>query len=147
MTVVQNDVPADAGFTLLELLIVIAILGLLGVVGTVQVSGYLGRARVDTAKLQINQTELALDLFRIDLGRLPSTEEGLKALLDAPPDPGAWRGPYLKKADAVRDPWGRPFIYRRPGERGEYDLISYGADGKPGGTGEDLDVSNNGSRG
>jgi general secretion pathway protein G len=133
---------ADAGFTLLELLIVIAILGLLAVVGTLQLSGYLGRARSDTARLQVDQLGTALDLFRVDVGRLPSTEEGLRALLQAPTGVGKWRGPYLKKSDALVDPWGRPFVYRRPGEHRDYDLVSYGADGRPGGAGEDIDVSN-----
>ena len=133
---------SDAGFTLLELLIVIAILALLAVIGTLQLAGYLGRARTDTARLQIDQLATALDLFRIDVKRLPSTDEGLRALLQTPPGVEGWRGPYLKKTQAIVDPWGRPFIYVRPGEHGEYDLTSYGADGRPGGSGEDLDVSN-----
>jgi general secretion pathway protein G len=131
----------EAGFTLLELLIVIAILGLLGVVGSLQVYGYLGRARTDTARLQIDQLSTALDLFRIDVGRLPTTEEGLNALLDTPAGLTTWRGPYLKKTSAIVDPWGRPFVYRQPGQGAEFDLASFGADGKPGGTGEDLDVA------
>jgi general secretion pathway protein G len=130
----------DEGFTLLELLIVIAILALLAVVGTVQLSGYLGRARSDTARLQLDQLSTALDLFRVDVKRLPTTEEGLQALLIEPSGIEGWRGPYLRKAQAIVDPWGRTFIYRRPGEHGEYDLSSLGADGRPGGTGEDLDV-------
>ena len=133
---------SDAGFTLLELLIVIAILGLLAVIGTVQLTGYLGSARSDTAKLQLDQLATALDLFRVDVGRLPTTEEGLGALLKQPSDAGRWRGPYLRKAEAISDPWGRVFSYKRPGEHGEYDLVSFGADGKPGGDGEDLDVVN-----
>jgi general secretion pathway protein G len=133
---------SEAGFTLLELLIVIAILAMLAVVGTLQLSGYLGRARSDTARLQLDQLSTALDLFRVDLKRLPTTDEGLRALLEAPAGVEGWRGPYLKKSQAISDPWGKPFIYRRPGEHGEYDLGSYGADGQPGGTGEDADVSN-----
>lgn len=132
----------DAGFTLLELLIVIAILGLLGVIGTIQLTGYLGNARTDTAKLQLDQLTTALDLFRVDVGRLPTTEEGLSALLIKPSDIVRWRGPYLRKAQAISDPWGRVFSYKRPGEHGEYDLVSFGADGKPGGEGEDFDVAN-----
>lgn len=132
---------ADEGFTLLELLIVIAILGLLGVIGTVQLYGYLGRARSDTARLQIDQLTTALDLFRIDVGRLPTTDEGLKALLDTPSGLTTWRGPYLKKTGAIVDPWGRAFVYRQPGQGADYDLLSLGADGKPGGTGEDIDVA------
>jgi general secretion pathway protein G len=132
----------DAGFTLLELLIVIAILSLLAVIGTLQLSGYLGHARTDTARLQLDQLSTALDLYRVDIRRLPTNEEGLRALLEKPDGVENWRGPYLKKSQAIVDPWGRPFIYRRPGEHGEYDLSSFGADGRPGGTGEDLDVSN-----
>lgn len=120
----------------------IAILGLLAVVGTVQLSGYLGRARTDTAKLQIDQLETALELFRIDVGRLPTTEEGLKALLQAPTGAARWRGPYLRKSEAISDPWNRPFVYRIPGERGEYDLISHGPDGRSEGSGDNAGVSN-----
>lgn len=132
----------DAGFTLLELLIVIAILGLLGVVGTIQLTGYLGNARTDTAKLQLDQLSTALDLYRVDVGRLPTTEEGLNSLLARPADVARWRGPYLRKAQAINDPWGRIFSYKFPGEHGEYDLVSLGADGKPGGDGENLDIAN-----
>lgn len=130
----------QAGFTLLELLIVIAILGLLAVVGAVELVAYLGRAKTDTTRLQIDQLVAALDLFRIDVGRLPTSEEGLKALIDTPAGVARWRGPYLRKRDALSDPWGRPFVYRRPGENRDFDLASYGADGKRGGTGEDVDV-------
>src|SRR6266702_3414034 len=132
----------DAGFTLLELLIVIAILGLLGVVGVIQLTGYLGGARTDTAKLQLDQLSTALDLYRVDVGRLPTTQEGLNSLLVRPTDVARWRGPYLRKAQAINDPWGRVFGYKFPGEHGEYDLVSYGADGQPGGDGENLDISN-----
>jgi general secretion pathway protein G len=142
MTLQRAKNRCDAGFTLLELLIVIAILSLLAVIGTLQLSGYLGHARTDTARLQLDQLSTALDLFRVDVKRLPSNDEGLKALLEKPNGVENWRGPYLKKSQAIVDPWGRPFIYRRPGEHGEYDLSSYGADGRQGGTGEDLDVSN-----
>ena len=127
---------------MLELLIVIAILGLLAVVGTLQLSGYLARARTDTARLQIDQLSTALDLFRIDVGRLPTTDEGLTALLEGPANAKCWRGPYLRKREAILDPWGRLFIYRQPGEGKEYDIISYGADVRPSGQGENLDISN-----
>lgn len=142
MVAVTQRQTADAGFTLLELLIVIAILGLLATVSIVQLSGHLGHARTDSAKLQVEQLSMALDLFRIDIGRLPTTDEGLRALLEAPSNIDNWRGPYLKKVDSTRDPWKRTFIYRQPGEHGEYDLLSYGADGKSGGTGENSDVHN-----
>lgn len=142
MVTARTGFLSDAGFTLLELLIVIAILGLLAVVGTVQLTGYLGKARTDTTKLQVDQLSTALDLFRIDVGRLPSNDEGLNALLEMPPESSGWRGPYLRKPEAIRDPWGRAFVYRRPGEHGEYDIVSFGADGRAGGSGEDTDVFN-----
>src|SRR5262249_28344315 len=112
------------------------------VLGTTQLMGYLGRARTDTAKLQIDQLATALDVFRIDVGRFPTSDEGLNALLDSPPEASGWRGPYLRKRDSIQDPWGRACVYRQPGEHGAYDLVSYGADGRPGGSGEDLDVPN-----
>ena len=130
------------GLTLLELLIVIIILGLIGVVGSLQVVSYLGRAKTDTAKLLVDQLSTALDLYRIDVGRLPSTDEGLTALIDRPDAARNWNGPYLKKRAALSDPWGRAIQYRQPGEHGEFDLFSFGADGRPGGDGEDKDVTN-----
>lgn len=133
---------ADAGFTLLELLIVIAILGLLGVLGTLQMISYLGRAKADTAKLQLAQIETALKMFRIDVGRWPTNDEGVKALFSIPAGLSNWRGPYVTKQESLMDPWGRPFVYRFPGQHNEYDLSSYGADGQPGGSGEDADISN-----
>jgi general secretion pathway protein G len=142
MSAQQPSRKSDAGFTLLELLIVMGILGLLGVVGAIQLSGYLGQARTDTARLQLDQLVTALDLFRIDVKRLPSSEEGLRALVEMPAGASGWRGPYLRKSEALMDPWGKAFLYARPGQHGEYDLASYGADGRPGGSGEDLDVIN-----
>jgi general secretion pathway protein G len=127
---------SDEGFTLLELLIVIAILGMLAVVGTLQLMSYLDRARTDTARLQVDQLAAALNLFRIDVGRLPTSDEGLKALVEAPQTVDGWRGPYLTKPEAIRDPWGRLFVYRQPGSHGPYDLMSYGADGQPGVAGD-----------
>src|SRR6516164_6677902 len=109
---------SDEGFTLLELLIVIAILGMLAVVGTLQLMSYLDRARTDTARLQVDQLAAALNLFRIDVGRLPTSDEGLKALVEAPQTVDGWRGPYLTKPEAIRDPWGRLFVYRQPGSHG-----------------------------
>jgi general secretion pathway protein G len=132
----------DAGFTLLELLIVIAILGLLGVVGTVQLTGYLGRAKTDTAKMQLDQLANAIELYRLDVGRPPTSEEGLNALISTTSAISGWRGPYLRKSQAIVDPWGRMFSYKFPGEHGEYDLITFGGDGRVGGQGVDADVAN-----
>lgn len=124
--------------TLLELLIVIAILSLLAVLASVQLSGYLSRAKHDTARLQISELELALDLFKLDVGRYPQDDEGLKALLDQPQSANGWRGPYLKSQGAIVDPWGREYRYST--EETRYKLGTYGADGIPGGESEDEDI-------
>jgi len=133
------------GFTLMELLVVLVILGLLAALVGPRILGRIGGAKQDVAKSQIALLEAALDQYRLDMGRYPSTEEGLEALISPPQDEEAkknWRGPYLKKKKIPKDPWGRPYHYRCPGEHGEYDLWSYGADGQPGGTGENADITN-----
>ena len=127
--------------TLLEILVVMVILGLLAALGSTQLMAYLGRARTDTARLQIQELSTALDLFRIDVGRLPTSAEGIGALVQPSPSLRNWRGPYLRKTSALMDPWGRPYLLRSPGEHGEFDLLSLGADGVAGGTGEDRDVT------
>ena len=127
------------GFTLVELLVVMVILGLLA---ALVVPSYLGRerkARSQAAKTQIELLGTALDTFRLDVGRYPSTQEGLTALRSGGGISG-WDGPYLKK-DVPLDPWGRPYLYRSPGEHGEYDLYSNGADGAPGGESDARDVT------
>ncbi len=138
----ENTPPDETkmnGFTLLELLVVIAILALLaGIVGS-QVIGYLGGAKVDTAKIQMSNIEASLDLYRLDAGQYPAE---LKALVERPSDAKRWNGPYLKKASGLFDPWGELYQYRFPGQHGAYDLYSYGADGTEGGDGENQDVKN-----
>lgn len=130
----------DAGISLLEILVVVAIMGLLATVAGVQLSGVLGRARSDTARLQLEQVGATLEMFRLDVGRYPDDGEGLRALLSAPSNVATWRGPYLRKPEAIVDPWGRPLAYR-PGEDGQsFQLMSLGADGRPGGDGENRDV-------
>jgi general secretion pathway protein G len=132
----------NVGFTLIELLVVLAILALLaGLVGS-QVIGYLGRAKSDTARLQVEQLSQSLDLFMIDVGRYPTNEEGLESLVKAPKNINNWHGPYLKKGTVPKDPWGRDYVYRSPGEHGAYDLYSLGADGSEGGDGENADITN-----
>lgn len=127
------------GFTLLELLVVIAILALLaGIVGS-QVIGYLGGAKVDTARIQLSNIEASLDLYRLDAGRYPTD---LKALVERPSDAKRWNGPYLKKASGLFDPWGELYQYRFPGQHGAFDLYTLGADGAEGGDGENQDVKN-----
>ncbi|MGH8704144.1 MAG: type II secretion system major pseudopilin GspG [Burkholderiales bacterium] len=129
------------GFTLLELLIVVAIIGLLVGFVAPRYFGQLGKTEVNVAKAQMDALEKALDQYRLDTGRYPTTELGLNALVTKPANEPKWNGPYLKKAVPL-DPWSKPYLYRSPAERGEYNLISYGKDGQPGGTGEDADIAN-----
>ena len=131
-----------AGFTLLELLVVIVIIGLLAAYVGPKYFSQLGKSEVTIARAQIESFEKSLDTYRLDVGRYPTTDEGLAALLVAPPTAGAkWNGPYLKK-NVPPDPWGHPYQYRSPGVKGDYDIISLGRDGQPGGSGEDADISN-----
>jgi general secretion pathway protein G len=131
----------DSGFTLLELLVVVVIIGLLvGYVGP-RYFGQVGKAEITTAKAQIDALEKALDQYRLDTGRYPTTELGLDALVQRPPNEPKWNGPYLKKTVPL-DPWGKPYVYRSPGEHSDVDLISYGRDGQPGGSGENADLAN-----
>ncbi len=129
----------QAGFTLVELLVVLIILGLIAAFAAPQVIKYVGGAKSDSAKIQVERLSSVLDLYRLQVGRYPSGDEGLDALVEAPADAPNWDGPYLKKADALVDPWGRPYLYQYPGENGEYDLYTLGADGQEGGEGENRD--------
>lgn len=130
----------QAGFTLIELLIVVIILGVLaGLVGP-RLFGRVGQSRQAAARVQIELLGAALDQFKLDVGRYPSTQEGIQALQQSPGNAPGWEGPYLKK-DVPRDPWGNPYQYRSPGEHGEYDLASLGSDGAAGGDGEAADVT------
>jgi general secretion pathway protein G len=132
---------SQRGFTLLELLVVMVIIGLLaGYVGP-RFFSQIGKSEVKAARAQIDALEKALDQFRLDNGRYPTTEEGLKALVERPSTTSKWSGPYLKKAVPL-DPWERPYIYKSPGEHGEYDLSSLGKDGQAGGTEEATDITN-----
>jgi general secretion pathway protein G len=123
----------EHGYTLMELLVVLAILGFLAAIATPMVLHYLDTAKVHTAKTEVANLSAGLDLFRLDVGRYPTTEEGLEALLQAPPGVDNWSGPYVKKTNGFNDPWGRPYFYRSPGEHGDYDLYSNGAKGQPSG--------------
>jgi general secretion pathway protein G len=102
---------------------------------------YLSSAKHDGAKLQLQGLSTAIDLYRLDTGRYPSREEGLNVLVQRPAGQDRWNGPYIRKADQLQDPWGRPWRYRAPGEHGPYDLFSFGADDRPGGTKEDRDLT------
>jgi general secretion pathway protein G len=132
---------AQAGFTLIELLVVLVILGLLAAFAAPQVLKYLGRAKTDAARAQVQNIAAILDLYRLDVGSYPSQQDGLEALLDEPADAPRWNGPYVKRRDALTDPWGELYVYRFPGEHGAYDLYSLGADRGDGGEGEDQDVT------
>lgn len=131
----------DAGFTLLELLVVLAILGLLAAIVGPQVLRYLGTSRTATAKVQVENIVSALDQFQLDVGRYPTSAEGLDALVTQPADtPPNWNGPYLKRPSALVDPWGAKYFYRVPGKHGDVDVYSLGSDHAEGGTGEAQDV-------
>jgi general secretion pathway protein G len=131
----------NAGFTLLELLVVIAIIGLLAGYVAPRYFSQIGKSETGLAKAQIDALEKALDQYRLDTGHYPATEQGLAALNAQPSSEPKWRGPYLKKNIPV-DPWGNPYIYKQPGEHGEYDLLSYGKDAAAGGTGDAADITN-----
>ncbi|KEA62111.1 General secretion pathway protein G [Marinobacterium lacunae] len=130
------------GFTLLELLVVLVILGLLASLVGPQVLRHVGTSKTKTAGLQIQELGAALDLYRLEVGRYPSTQEGLDALIKEPSGVTNWNGPYLSKSVIRKDPWGNDYLYRYPGEHGEYDLYTLGADGREGGEDENSDVSN-----
>jgi len=130
----------QAGFTLIELLVVIVIIGLLAALVGPKLFGRVGKGKQAAAQAQIELFGAALDNFRLDVGRYPTTEEGLKALLVKSGGLESWDGPYLKKQEIPSDPWGHSYLYTSPGEHGEYDLLSYGADGITGGDGENQDV-------
>jgi general secretion pathway protein G len=132
----------EGGFTLVEMLVVIAIIGLvMGLVGP-RVLNSLGEAKVKAAKLQIENFGSSLDLFYLDVGRYPSVSEGLVALTQRPENAPVWNGPYLKNGSVPADPWGHPYIYRAPGDKGPYQIVSLGSDGQEGGSGTAADISN-----
>lgn len=131
----------SCGFTLLELLVVIVIIGLLAGYVAPRYFAQVGKSEIKVAQAQIDAFGKALDQYRLDVGHFPSTEQGLIALNSRPANEAKWDGPYLKKT-VPQDPWDKPYIYRLPGEHGDYDLYSYGKDGQPGGSGENADVTN-----
>jgi general secretion pathway protein G len=135
-----NEKKGPSGFTLIELLVVLMILGLLaGLVGP-RVLKQLGGAKTDTAQLQIAELGSGLDLYYLEVGHYPSSEDGLVALVDEPVGASNWNGPYIKKNEVPDDPWGKDYHYRYPGENGDYDLYSLGRDNADGGEGEDEDI-------
>ena len=129
-----------SGFTLLELMVVLLILALIASIAAPQVTKHLRKAKLETAKIQIDALGAAVDSFHVDNGRLPTNEEALKALIERPAGLGTWDGPYIKKKDSLIDPWGEPYKYRVPGRNGEYDVYSFGSDKKEGGEGDAGDI-------
>jgi len=130
------------GFTLLELLVVIVIIGLLAGYVAPKYFSQVGKSEIQVARAQIDAFEKALDQYRLDTRRYPSTEQGLKALVERPGSEPQWNGPYLRKSVPL-DPWGRPYAYRAPGAKTDFELVSYGRDGQPGGSGENADIGTN----
>ena len=133
--------PRGRGFTLLELLVVVMIIGLLAGFVAPRYFSQVGKSEIQVARAQIDALEKALDQYRLDTRRYPTSDQGLKVLLERPVNEPQWNGPYLRKA-LPADPWGRPYVYKAPGTKGEFDLVSYGRDGQPGGSGEDADITN-----
>lgn len=131
----------QAGYSLLELLVVLAILALIIGIAAPRVMGYFAASKGKAAKIQIQNIVTTLDLYKMDNNAYPSETQGLKALVEKPDAATNWNGPYLTRADGIVDPWGRPYIYKVPGVHGAVDVSSLGADGKEGGTGEDQDIS------
>jgi general secretion pathway protein G len=133
--------PAARGMTLIEILVVLVLIGVvMGIVG----GNFIQRgekAKRDAAKIEIGQIGQTLDLFKLEVGRYPSSQEGLQALIAQPSGVNNWNGPYWKKSTVPKDPWGNDYLYVFPGQHGSYDIISYGADGKEGGDGADKDIT------
>lgn len=132
---------SESGFTLVELLVVLVILVLLASVIGPRVIGYLGSSRTKTAQIQIESLVTSLELYHIDVGRYPTTSEGLNSLVKAPSKAAGWNGPYVTKGTIPLDPWGQPYKYQSPGKKGPFEITTLGRDGKEGGTDEDADVS------
>ena len=132
---------SQAGFTLLELLVVVAIIGLLAGYVAPRYFSQLGKSEAGVARAQIDALEKSLDQYRLDTGRYPTTEQGLNALVVKPANEPKWNGPYLRKG-LPADPWGNAYLYKIPGQRNEFDIVSYGKDGQPGGTGDAADIGN-----
>lgn len=132
---------SPGGFTLLELLVVIAIIGLLATYVGPRYFSQIGKSEATVAKAQIEAFSSALDQYRLDTGHYPNVDQGLNALVKQPANETKWHGPYMAK-DIPMDPWGKPYRYRVPGPKGDYEILSYGKNGVPGGTGDDADISN-----
>ena len=137
----HRNILSEEGYSLVELLVVMAIIVLLGTIAVPQLLKYLDGAKQDTARAQIESLTATLDLFKLDVGRYPTQEERLDALVTRPAEVAGWNGPYVKRKDMLLDPWKRTYRYKSPGEHGDYDLFSYGADDREGGEGSNKDVT------
>jgi general secretion pathway protein G len=131
----------EHGYTLLELLVVILILALIIAIAAPKVAGYFGKSKTRVAEIQITNIMAALDLYRLDVGKYPTEEQGLKALVEVPAEVKNWDGPYLTRKDGIIDPWGKAYLYKITTSDGHVIVMSYGADENPNGTGEDSDVT------
>jgi general secretion pathway protein G len=136
-----NGTRGPNGFTLMEMLVVLVVIGLIAAVAIPQVMHLLGGAKSKAAKIQLETLSQSLAHYQIDVGAYPTTEQGLKALWLAPGAVPSWNGPYVRREQQLTDPWGKPFAYRAPGEKGPFELVTLGADGAPGGSGENADLS------
>lgn len=132
----------EDGFTLIELLVVLGIIALLMTLVAPQVIRYLSEAKSETALIQMKNIESALEMYYLDTGQYPDEQSGLKALVEAPNGVKNWSGPYLKRDKGILDPWGKPFIFKAPGDHDSYDISTFGRDAAPGGTGENKDILN-----
>lgn len=130
----------QSGYSLLELLVVLAIMGLIIAIAAPRVIGYFEASKAKSAKIQISNIATALDLYKLSNNTYPTEAQGLKALVEKPDGAASWDGPYLTRADGINDPWGKPYIYKTPGLHGAFDIQTLGADGKEGGSGEDQDL-------
>ena len=138
---IERHQARSRGFTLLELLVVVAIIGMLAAYVGPRYFSHLGKSEVTAAKAQIEAFSKALDQYRLNVGHYPTTEQGLAALFAKPAGEKKWNGPYLSK-EVPNDPWGAPYRYRKPGPKGEYEILSYGKDGSPGGEDDNADITN-----
>ena len=129
------------GFTLMEMLVVLVVIGLIAAVAIPQVMHLLGGAKSKAAKIQLETLSQSLSYYQLDVGSYPTSEQGLRALWEAPGPLPSWSGPYVRREQQLTDPWGKPFVYRAPGQKGPFELITLGADGAPGGSGENADLS------
>ena len=130
-----------SGFTLIELLIVMVIIGLLAAFVVPKLIGRVGESKQTAAKAQIELISTAIEMYKLDTGKYPSQETGLQSLNTKPSDVQSWKGPYMKKDKIPKDPWGAAYVYKYPGTHGDYDLVSYGADGSEGGSGDNSDIA------